>query len=79
MTEDKEENNYIHRTFAMNDEICVATHKILLVGGTGVGKTCILKRFVDGEFPTTSKATLGKYIEAILFWQLSKTYIEPWR
>lgn len=67
MTEDKAENNYIHRTFAMNDEICVATHKILLVGGTGVGKTCILKRFVDGEFPTTSKATLGKYIEAILF------------
>lgn len=47
-------------TFAMDDEQYVMSHKILLVGATGVGKTCILKRFVDGEFPTNSKATLGE-------------------
>ncbi|XP_071807260.1 ras-related protein Rab-13-like isoform X2 [Asterias amurensis] len=34
-------------------------YKILLVGGSSVGKTCILRRFVDGEFPCKCKATLG--------------------
>ncbi|XP_038057642.1 ras-related protein Rab-13-like isoform X2 [Patiria miniata] len=33
--------------------------KVLIVGGSSVGKTCILRRFVDGEFPSKCKATLG--------------------
>lgn len=33
--------------------------KVLLVGGSSVGKTCILRRFVEGEFPNKCKATLG--------------------
>lgn len=49
------------RSFSMNGNSHpgAVTHKVLLVGGTGVGKTCILRRFVDGEFPSKSKATLG--------------------
>ena len=35
--------------------------KVLLVGGSSVGKTCILRRFVEGEFPNKCKATLGKF------------------
>lgn len=40
-------------------EISSSSYKILLIGGSGVGKTCLLRRYVEGEFPLNSKATLG--------------------
>lgn len=35
------------------------TFKILTIGESGVGKTCILKRFVDNQFITNHLATIG--------------------
>ena len=33
--------------------------KITLIGGTGVGKTCIIKRYTEGSFDDNSPATTG--------------------
>lgn len=34
-------------------------HKIILIGDSGVGKSCLLSRFVLNEFDKTSKSTIG--------------------
>ncbi|XP_072170491.1 ras-related protein Rab-8-like [Diadema setosum] len=44
---------------ALNRETSGPSYKILLIGGSSVGKTCLLRRYVEGDFPTNSKATLG--------------------
>ena len=36
--------------------------KLLLIGDSGVGKTCILFRFSDDAFTTTFISTIGKFI-----------------
>jgi len=33
--------------------------KVLLLGDTGVGKTCVLQRFADGTFVSSTRATVG--------------------
>ena len=33
--------------------------KLLIIGNSGVGKTCILKQFVDNEFLETHLTTIG--------------------
>lgn len=33
--------------------------KIVVVGKAGTGKTCLVKRYAHGTFPTCTKATLG--------------------
>ena len=35
--------------------------KLLLIGDSGVGKTCILFRFSDDAFQTTFISTIGLY------------------
>lgn len=35
--------------------------KLLLIGDSGVGKTCILYRFSDDAFNTTFISTIGKF------------------
>ena len=35
--------------------------KLLLIGDSGVGKTCILFRYADDTFKTTFIATIGEY------------------
>lgn len=37
--------------------------KLLLIGDSGVGKTCILFRFSDDAFTTTFISTIGKYMQ----------------
>ncbi|XP_078140453.1 uncharacterized protein LOC139927508 isoform X4 [Centroberyx gerrardi] len=39
-----------------NTELCF---KLLLAGDTAVGKSCLLRRFVDDIFPTRSQPTIG--------------------
>lgn len=41
-------------------------YKVLIVGDSGVGKTCILQRFKDNDFQNTLLSTIGKS-EAIPF------------
>ena len=36
------------------------SHKVLIVGDSGVGKTCILLRFVDVTFNPDFVATIGE-------------------
>lgn len=35
--------------------------KLLLIGDSGVGKTCVLFRFSEDAFNTTFISTIGKY------------------
>lgn len=37
--------------------------KLLLIGDSGVGKTCILFRFSDDTFNTTFISTIGRHLE----------------
>ena len=46
--------------------------KLLLIGDSGVGKTCILFRFSDDAFNTTFISTIGNNIDILLI-QLFKT------
>jgi GTPase SAR1 family protein len=36
--------------------------KLLLIGDSGVGKTCVLFRFSDDAFNTTFISTIGKWL-----------------
>jgi GTPase SAR1 family protein len=36
--------------------------KLLLMGDSGVGKTAILIRYVDGEFSNQHFVTIGQYV-----------------
>jgi len=36
--------------------------KLLLIGDSGVGKTCILFRFSDDAFTTTFISTIGEFV-----------------
>jgi GTPase SAR1 family protein len=40
--------------------------KLLLIGDSGVGKTCILFRFSDDAFTTTFISTIGGYVIGII-------------
>ncbi len=37
--------------------------KLLIIGESGVGKTCLLLRFCEGQFTTTHIATIGKHFK----------------
>lgn len=41
--------------------------KLLLIGDSGVGKTCILFRFSDDAFNTTFISTIGKQLYFFYF------------
>lgn len=49
--------------------------KLLLIGDSGVGKTCILFRFSDDAFTTTFISTIGEYMTGINF--RTPHYINP--
>jgi GTPase SAR1 family protein len=44
----------------MNDTKSDYTLKILTIGESGVGKTCILLRYTDNKFIKTHLTTIGK-------------------
>lgn len=49
--------------------------KLLLIGDSGVGKTCILFRFSDDAFTSTFISTIGKYwCLPTAWWPLSTSY-----
>ena len=43
----------------MGDDIHDYFYKIVLVGDSGVGKSCLLSRFTYNEFSVESKTTIG--------------------
>ena len=42
--------------------------KIIIIGDSGVGKTCLAHRFSTGKFPERTEATIG-----VDFWEKSLT------
>ena len=42
------------------DETYDFLFKLVLVGDSGVGKTCVLNRFAEDAFNSTYKATIGE-------------------
>jgi len=49
--------------------------KVILIGESGIGKTCIIKRFVSNEFNTNELTTFGPtdYIKTIKFKKYHKS------
>ena len=45
--------------------------KLLLIGDSGVGKTCILFRFSDDAFNTTFISTIGKWMTVFCLYTLA--------
>ena len=41
------------------DEETTRTFKIIIIGDTNVGKTCLAFRFCGGRFPEKTEATIG--------------------
>lgn len=48
--------------------------KLLLIGDSGVGKTCILFRFSDDAFNTTFISTIGEFTP--IFWWVALPFGE---
>lgn len=44
--------------------------KLLLIGDSGVGKTCVLFRFSDDAFNTTFISTIGKKTRGHAYWMV---------
>ena len=40
--------------------------KLIIIGESSVGKTCILLRFADDQFPTNHIPTIGNFILKIV-------------
>lgn len=49
--------------------------KLLLIGDSGVGKTCILFRFSDDAFTTTFISTIGNLFLVFFFRLYFKNFI----
>ena len=51
---DDEEDNYVYK-----EMFSIKTYKVILVGESGVGKICIMSRFVKNEFKNNTSPTLS--------------------
>lgn len=41
--------------------------KLLIIGESGVGKTCLLLRFTDDSFTANHLTTIGKFMQIFIF------------
>jgi GTPase SAR1 family protein len=46
--------------------------KLILIGDSGVGKTCFLLKFADENFTTSHISTIGKYRKSIKWTNIKK-------
>jgi len=49
--------------------------KIILIGDSGVGKTCILCRFANDEFNKSHISTIGKLFSKRTLWQFYEVFL----
>ena len=56
-----------------------ATYKILLLGECGVGKTSLIRRFVENKFKESYLSTIGKFGKHVYSWKylLVECQIKP--
>jgi GTPase SAR1 family protein len=52
-------DNMSNNESALGGNKTLPTFKVVIVGDTSVGKTCLLKRFNDDTFKAGEQATLG--------------------
>lgn len=53
-------NPFILLSFAAAMEDYKFLFKVVLIGNSGVGKTCLVRRFTQGVFPKGQGATIGE-------------------
>jgi len=58
------EKSSLNRTISKRYDVLL---RLLLVGETGVGKTCLLCRYANNEFIDTHISTIGEYILSVRF------------
>ena len=46
-----------------------ATYKILVLGESGVGKTSLIRRFVENKFKESYLSTIGKFWKDTYYWK----------
>jgi small GTP-binding protein len=44
----------------------VVSYKFIIIGSSGVGKTCLLKRLIDGTFSEDSASTIGVEFDSLI-------------
>lgn len=52
--------NCLHLRYVMGEKEYEATYKILILGDSGVGKTCLIFRFIEDVFSDSYISTIGK-------------------
>lgn len=53
--------------------------RLLMLGDSGVGKTCMLRRFIDSEFDPTHISTIGKLSNKFSVTPVSLSSSYPYR
>lgn len=61
-------NTNIHTKMALD---FVATYKVLVLGDSNVGKTCIVHRYCDEKYYDTYISTIGKWRSSCFWFRLS--------
>ena len=51
--------------------------KVLIIGDTNVGKTALLRRFCDGDYPTTFISTVGEW-RRLAQWESRELWCRVW-
>lgn len=58
-----------------NDDNILTTLKLLIIGESGVGKSCLLLRFTEDKFDTEMASTIGVDFKGIVFSKIINIFV----